>query len=375
MNICIATPTLHAYSETFITAQIERLHDVSLVVYGGAYPSLYDTGVPILPVPRGLFKRAALFAELRVLRKSLRQLEERSLVRLLQSRRIDVVLAQYGFIGVNLMDACREAGIPLVVHFHGFDAHRADMTKMHWEKYRELGQNAAAFIAVSLHMRDALIAQEFPAEKIHVRPYGVDCSRISAADFTSNPLQFSSVGRFVDKKAPYLTLLAFAQVCKKLQQAKLVMAGDGPLKETCMNIVSALGIADCVEFLGACSHEKVLETMAGSRAFVQHSLCPLVGDTKGDCEGTPVAILEASASGLPVISTRHAGIQEAVIDGKTGLLSAERDVGTMAKHMLQVGSDAALAAEIGKAGRQHMEANYSMESYISTVERILQSCG
>jgi glycosyltransferase involved in cell wall biosynthesis len=108
--------------------------------------------------------------------------------------------------------------------------------------------------------------------------------------------------------------------------------------------------------------------MAGARAFVQHS----VRTTYGDSEGTPVAVLEASATGLPVVSTKHAGIQDAILHRCTGFLVAEQDVNSMADYMLRLASDSRLAAAMGSAGRQFVLENYSAEKSIGQLYGILQ---
>lgn len=73
-----------------------------------------------------------------------------------------------------------------------------------------------------------------------------------------------------------------------------------------------------------------------------------------------------------MIATRHAGIREGVIHGETGILVDERDVDGMATHMVRVAADPSLAARLGRAGRRHIEVNYSMDRYISTLEHIMQ---
>jgi glycosyltransferase involved in cell wall biosynthesis len=89
-------------------------------------------------------------------------------------------------------------------------------------------------------------------------------------------------------------------------------------------------------------------------AFVQHS----VRAPSGDSEGTPVAILEAAASGLPVVSTRHAGIPEAVLDEVSGLLVEEGNVSAMADAMCRLLDTPGLAVRMGEAGRKHMQINF-----------------
>ena len=133
---------------------------------------------------------------------------------------------------------------------------------------------------------------------------------------------FVAVGRFVDKKAPQLTLAAFGQVAATLREAQLVMIGDGPLFESTRRAARSFGLEDRVEFRGRQTSQEVATAMRKARVFVQHS----IRTVRGDSEGTPVSILEAGAAGLPVVSTRHAGIKDVVQHGSTGFLVEEGDV-------------------------------------------------
>ncbi len=94
--------------------------------------------------------------------------------------------------------------------------------------------------------------------------------------------------------------------------------------------------------------------------------------SSGDREGTPVAILEAAASGLPVVATRHAGIPEAVIHGETGLLAGGLDMEAMAEHIAAMAADAVLAEALGRRARQHIGVNYSMARSVAGLNTILR---
>jgi glycosyltransferase involved in cell wall biosynthesis len=260
------------------------------------------------------------------------------------------------------------------VHFHGFDAHQCQVTGKHAEGYRELGRHAAAVIAVSESMIDALDALGIPRAKTHLARCGVDPVAFPARETppAGNPL-FFGVGRFVDKKAPYLTLLAFAEARKRLSRARLVLGGSGELLETTRNLARVMGLEDGVTFPGVLSHDEVGGWMRQATAFVQHSIEPLDGPSKGDREGTPVTILEAMMTGVPVISTRHAGIQEVITHGGSGLLIAERDVAGMADAMVTLGADPALAGRLGQTARSHALARHTAEAYLGTLRAVLES--
>ena len=109
--------------------------------------------------------------------------------------------------------------------------------------------------------------------------------------------------------------------------------------------------------------------MKGMRGFVQHSVVA----ANGDSEGTPVTILEASSSGLPVVSTRHAGIKEAVVDGFTGFLTDEYDVAGMAANIVKLAKSPQLAVELGNNGRARMKAKYELSSRIALLDRVIQN--
>jgi hypothetical protein len=121
--------------------------------------------------------------------------------------------------------------------------------------------------------------------------------------------------------------------------------------------------------MGVVSHSEVAVTMGQARAFVQHSM----RTSYGDSEGTPVAVLEAGASGIPVVATRHAGIKDVVVDGETGLLVDEGDVEGMAECMLRLAEDSALAATLGKAARERISAEFSMDRSISNLWHIVET--
>jgi glycosyltransferase involved in cell wall biosynthesis len=109
--------------------------------------------------------------------------------------------------------------------------------------------------------------------------------------------------------------------------------------------------------------------MLKARCFVQHS----VEASNGDSEGTPVGILEAGASSLPVVATRHAGIPDVVVEGQTGFLVDERDTTAMAAQMLRLAQDSELAARLGSAARLHVERNFSQEQSLDRLWTIIES--
>lgn len=366
MRIAIATPSPRARRETFIDAHVRLLPGVELVLEGGSLPEADGDGRPLF---RDTLRARLLFiARARLLGKDRRAQLIDGIASLLRAKRIDVVLCEYGMTAMELLPAARRAGVPVVAHFHGLDAGQADAIAR-YGSYAALWQHAAGIVAVSDAQRDKLLALGAPMEKLHVNPYGVDV-RPAVSDPASAPPMLLAVGRFTAKKAPLLLLAAFKRVAEARREPRLMIIGDGDLWAAAHDFVRAEGLSDRVELPGRLAHAEVLEHMTKARAFVQHS----VTAPNGDSEGMPVAILEAMMAGLPVVSTRHMGIAESVEEGTTGLLCAEHDVDAMARNMIAMIDDPALAARLGAAGHARAMARFGMEDSIARLQGILRRC-
>ncbi|HRP82830.1 MAG TPA: glycosyltransferase [Flavobacteriales bacterium] len=363
-RIAIATPNRNVYSETFIAAHIGRLKDVVLVLSGGVLPQTAN-GRPLM-LPLGTAGRLCNLWAHRVLGKDHRTMLRNRIAASLRRHRVQVLLAEYGPAGEALLDSAREAGVPLVVHFHGYDAHQHDIVEQNG-RYQRLFDGAAALVVVSRAMEDQLLALGAPRNKLHRIVYGIDVAQFTPGDPATAPPHFLAVGRFTDKKAPWLTILAFGQVFGQRPDARLTMAGTGPLWNASADLVKALGLEACVDLCGVKAPEEIAAMMRQSRAFVQHSATP----PSGDSEGTPLAVLEAMASGLPVVATRHAGIPDVVAHGERGLLCAEHDVEAMARYMVQLTDQPEQAAAMGRAGRAHVLANHRVEDRVGDLQALL----
>jgi colanic acid/amylovoran biosynthesis glycosyltransferase len=363
-NICVTLPGSLGYSETFLQAHRERLSPHVNCL--DDYPIDIDYVLP-RELSEDDFRRKLRSCwygyGLNPVRKS-------SLRQFFKKNNIGVILAEYGLTGVAILNSCRELHMPLVVHFHGADAYVTELTNRLGDRYKGMFEYAGAIISVSRHMTQQLVKLGAPSEKIYHNPYGVELDKFQRTCRMAAPLQVLAVGRFVEKKAPYLTILAFKRVLDHLPEAKLVMVGTGTLHEVCSKLVHALHIEHAVELKGVLDHNAVAALMQQSRVFVQHSLIP----ESGDSEGTPVAILEACASGLPVVSTRHAGIMDVVIEGKSGFLVDEGDTDTMSEYIYQLLRNPTLASQMGSEARKHISYNYNMDSSITNLRTIVENC-
>lgn len=371
MRLCIALPQQGRVTETFIAAHIDRLPHEKFILTGFPVPDRSGDGRLLLRSNLS----ARLFRTLWETRHQKSHAEssvhflQLELRRFLIQSQIDVVLAEYGQTGAALYSACLATGTPLVVHFHGADASDHSVLNQYKDGYRQMFKAAKAVIAVSREMYSDLSKLGVPDSVLHYSTYGIDSDEFHGANPESSPPHFLSVGRFVEKKAPHLTLLAFRKALEEIPEARLTMVGDGPLLAVCKELANALDICDAIDFRGELEPAEVANLMRVMRGFVQHS----VTSQGGDKEGTPLAIMEAGCSGLPVISTRHAGIPDVVIHGETGLLCEERDVDAMANAMKTVARDAAFAARLGKAASSRIRTHFHIDQSIDRLNSILTS--
>lgn len=361
LNIAILSTSQNAYSETFIQAH-KNLLAGNIKYYYGSYRYQYLEG------EGSILKGAKRYVSKGIakLRNEPRSAEKKALIKSWKKNKIDVILAEYGTTAAIYLDAIQTSAIPLVIHFHGYDA-TAHKTLEHFrEEYRQMFNYATYIIAVSSIMHEKLIALGCPKNKLIKNTYGPNDLFLELKPQFLQP-QFIAIGRFTDKKAPYYTILAFKNVLKEFPEAKLIMAGDGHLLNSCENLVQYFGIANSVEFIGVITPEEYGTRLEESLAMVQHSITA----QSGDMEGTPLAILEASAAGIPVISTFHAGIPDVIINEETGLLVHEHDVDGMSQNMVKVLSDKSYAMEMGSKGRNNIAKNYSMKRHIDKIDELL----
>ena len=296
-------------------------------------------------------------------------LKKRALTRLFRRNRIRAVLAEFAPTGAAIMDACHRVNMPLIVHFHGHDAYNSKTLATYGSKYPALFRTARHIVAVSEHMRQRLITLGAPEEKMTVIPCGVDTEQFSPTDPAKAGPIFVAVSRLVSIKAPQLTLLAFSKVVAECPEARLTVVGDGPLLDCLEQLRTALHLEDSVTLAGVLEHSRVRDLLANARAFVQHSM----RTANVEAEGSPLTLAEAGAVGLPVVTSRCGGTQELVKHGETGYLVDQGDVEAMARYMLRLAREPALAAQLGAAGRRHVEARYSQTKNIAKLWRVIEN--
>jgi glycosyltransferase involved in cell wall biosynthesis len=292
--------------------------------------------------------------------------------------RPDVVLAEYGESGALLAPLANEIRVPLVVCFHGADATRTPRKRRWLDAYKDMFRLVDAVTAPSVYIRDRLIELGCRQDRTHVQHNGVRLDRLayrpSCDRYDGGDVRFLFVGRLTPKKDPISLVKAFARAreLNSTRNLTLTVAGDGPLMPDIEREVDRLGIREHICLPGRVSHDQVVDLLASSHIYVQHS----VTAPCGDMEGLPVSITEALAVGLPVVSTRHSGIPEVIHDGETGLLVEEGDVNGMAEKMADLARHTDTWRRYSSAGRELLEKDFAMPVVMDDFCRLLKSvCG
>lgn len=208
-----------------------------------------------------------------------------------------------------------------------------------------------------------------PAHKMRHIPNGIDTdlfrpdgemrARGRCELGVSEAFIWLAVGRFeVPKDYPNL-LTAYARVAQSHPHSLLLLAGDGPLRSEMEGIVCSLGIQHRVRFLGV--RRDVLQLMNAADAYVMSS----------SREGLPNVLLEAHATGLPVVATDVGGNREIVRDGESGFIVPSRNPDALARAMQHLMSMSERErSQMGAVGRQHIIENYSMEHVVQQWENL-----
>lgn len=293
--------------------------------------------------------------------------EFQMLSKLLDRRGADLMHIYFGHTGVHLLPFIERWDKPCVVSFHGADvAQKADI-RDYALKLQNLFNAVPLVLARCQSLADRLIDLGCPPAKVRINRTGVPLKqfpfvrREAPVDGRWRMLQAC---RLIPKKGVATTLCAFAIFQKEFPKAELVIAGKGPLQAHLEELAEELGIAAKVKFRGFLSQDELRDLYNTSHLFVHPSETP----PDQNQEGIPNSVLEAMATGLAVLGTRHGGIPEAVEHGRGGLLVEERDFEALANAMKGVARSANAFREMGMLGSEYVHANFEQSAQIRHLE-------
>jgi len=335
-------------SETFVRAHAAALRRYQPLVVGRERKS----GIPPQLADRVLIRPAV--ARLRAFRPAL-------------------VHAHFATDGLAALPLAEALGVPLVTTLHGYDVYRTRAAllrsgRLSWMRYAllrgRLQARGALFLAVSDALRRRAVARGFPEERIVTHHVGVDLRRFRAGG--GDGATILHVGRLVEKKGADILLRAFVALRTAHPAARLEIIGEGPLRLRLERLAGELGLGESLAFLGALGPEQVAERMRNAAVLA----APSFTARDGDSEGLPTVIVEAAASGLPVVASDHGGNAEAVEDGRTGFLVPERDADALAARIALLLGAPEMRAAMGGAARRLVEQRFDLDRQTERLEAL-----
>ena len=279
-----------------------------------------------------------------------------------------MILSEYLNFSLNFIDIAQQLKIPFFAHAHGYDVSSALRDPDIKKKYLRYN-DAAGVITMSNISRMRLIELGLQPSKVHVIPYGVEVSRVPEKRSLKSEVRCLAVGRMVAKKAPIYLLEAFRQAATHCPNLHLDYIGAGELLPAVRQYVHAFQLDHRITIHGGQSSDIVQKYMREADIFLQHSI---VDPDSGDEEGLPVAILEAMANALPIISTVHAGIPEAVVDSETGFLVNEGDCSNMAQKITLLAQNSSSRVKFGIAGWQRSKELFTWERQRNDLRELMK---
>lgn len=291
--------------------------------------------------------------------------ESAVLAAVLARRRPDLLHIYFGHTGVHLLPFLRQRTIPALVSFHGMDVQLRPEHRRYEARLRELLAIVPMVLARSESLAACLTQLGCAPSKIRINRTGIPlehfpfCQRQPPPDGAWILVQAC---RFIEKKGLTDTLAAFAEFHRRHPRARLVLAGQGPLENELRRLAASHTLP--VQFPGFLQGPELTRLYHSAHLFLH----PSITTPSGDREGIPNAMLEAMATGLPVVATLHGGIPEAVQDGVTGLLVPERSPQALAAALETFASQPAFFTQASASASAAVREKFDLRKTCALLE-------
>ena len=297
--------------------------------------------------------------------------------RVLRENNVLLLHSHFGDEAFRNLRVKKKLGIPMITTFYGIDVSKLAKKNIWKYRYKKLFREGELFLTEGNYMKKSLIELGCPEEKVVVQHLGIDLNKIKFLRREikdSENIKILVAGTFREKKGIPYALEAFAMIGQKYKNIELTLVGDSngtPREELekrkIFNIIAKHNLYNSVRILGYQSYDVFYKELYKHHIFLSPSVNASDGDSEG---GAPVSIIEASASGMPVISTFHCDIPEIILDKKSGYLVKERDVDALTTVLENLAEHPESWASIGLAGRQHIEQEYNLTKQVKKLENL-----
>jgi colanic acid/amylovoran biosynthesis glycosyltransferase len=287
--------------------------------------------------------------------------------RVLLRRDPDLMHVYFGNTGVHLLPLIERWDRPCVVSFHGMDVQRRETERGYEANLRKLLRLVPIVLVRSQSIAERLTELDCDPKKIRLNRTGIPLGEfpyIVRKAPVDDAWTLVQACRLVPKKGLSTALRAFAKFAKTYPQSRFVIAGEGPLRKELEGLVIQLDLRSAVTFAGFLNQSELRNLFEMAHVFVHPSELP----PDSNQEGVPNSMLEAMASGLPVVATLHGGIPEAVTDGLNGFLVPERNYEMLANSLCNLVENQARWAEMGAAASRTVAAEFAQPRQVEALE-------
>ncbi len=355
---------LHIYRQITALSRVRPLVIAQKREEAGRFPF---QDVTVVPKPATHFWRRFVSRQLRDAPWQIGRGEVSALRHHLDSKNARLLHIYFGHIAVHLLPLIRAWDKPSIVSFHGADV-LVDLEKPAYRAATQRMLEAVRLVLVrSGSLAGALANLGCPPEKIRIQRTGIPLDEIvfqARRPPRDGRWRLLQAGRLIEKKGFETTLRAFAQFVARHSEAVLTIAGDGPLRSALERIAHDLNIAAHVTFTGFLTQAQLREQFYQSHIFLHPSETGLDGNQ----EGVPNSMLEAMASGLPVFATMHGGIPEAIENGVSGVLVAERDEAALALALFLAADHPEQLVPMALRGAETVAAKFEQRTQVRKLE-------
>lgn len=307
-----------------------------------------------------------------------------SFSKMIRQNNAQLLHAHFGFTGYGALPLAKRTRLPLITTFYGVDASKLPKIHPIWRKYySKLFQYGSRFLVEGHHMGKQLVSLGCPENKITVQHLGIDLDRFPFEPRQlreGQTLKILAAGRFTEKKGLLYAVEAFAKLVGKNVNSQLTVIGDAAssgdsgyvqesqsTKQLILNAIKQNGVADKITLLGLQPYDALVKEYYAHHVFLSPSVQAESGDNEG---GAPVTLIEAGASGMPVVATHHCDIPEVVQDGVTGMLAPERNSDALAEYLLTFVNNPQRLLDMGVAGHKHITKEYDAITQGARLEAI-----
>ena len=301
--------------------------------------------------------------------------------RIFRSYGVALVHSHFGNIGYADLRTVRKLRVPHVTTFYGHDLSTGRRDPEWRERYQQLFAECDRFLTEGPHMRQCLIDLGCPPSRVVVQRLGINLENYDFIPRQPGPdgtIRILAAGTFTEKKGLPYALEAFAIVKSRNPHLdlRLTLVGDVPpgkdpqflaIRNTIHDVIEKRRLQDCVSLAGYVSRNDFARIARESHIFLSPSVHAKNGDSEG---GAPVSILEMSASGMPIVATKHCDIPNVVRDGQSGYLAAERNVEELADKLNRLVQQPDLWPEMGSRGRNHIKEFHDLQHQVRKLEDI-----